>query len=103
MAHTTTVLLWTSRPAHRSYTTCIDFPSSEHFRERRAMGCQAWVKFSPTCFSSESDKRWYLRGIQFTLVVRLAARISSRSLTLLRPAGILPFFMRGGAPTAMTH
>ncbi len=63
------------------------------------MGCQAWVKFSPTCFSDESDRRWCLSGIQITLVVRFAARVSSRSLTLLRPAGILPFFMRGGAAT----
>jgi hypothetical protein len=44
-----------------------------------------------------SDRRWCLRGIQITLLVRLAARISSRSLTALRPATILPFFMRGGA------
>ncbi len=63
------------------------------------MGCQAWVKFSPTCFSDESDRRWCLSGIQITLVVRFAARVSSRSLTLLRLAGILPFFMRGGAAT----
>ena len=61
------------------------------------MGCQAWVKFSPTCFSDESDRRWCLRGIQITLVVQFATRVSSRSLTLLRPASILPFFMRGGA------
>src|SRR6266566_711691 len=64
------------------------------------MGCQAWVKFSPTCFSDESDRRWCLGGIQITLVVRGASRASSRSLTLLRPAGILPFFRRGGAPQA---
>ena len=48
-----------------------------------------------------SDRRRCLCGIQITLVVRLAARIASRSLTLLRLAPILPFFMRGGAST--TH
>src|SRR6266567_1205803 len=47
-----------------------------------------------------SNRRWCLRGIQITLLVRLAARMSSRSLTSLRPAVILPFFMRGGAPLA---
>src|SRR6266581_2904459 len=46
------------------------------------------------------NRRWCLRGIQITLLVRLAARMSSRSLTSLRPAVILPFFMRGGAPLA---
>src|SRR5947209_10476880 len=38
---------------------------------------------------SASDRRWCLRGIQITLVVRLAARMSSRSLTSLR---LLPFY-----------
>jgi hypothetical protein len=39
----------------------------------------------------ESDRRWCLRGIQITLVVRLAARVSSRSLPLLRPVPLYPF------------
>jgi hypothetical protein len=47
-----------------------------------------------------SDRRWCLGGIQITLVVRLLARITSRSLTSLRLAAILPFFMRGGALSA---
>src|SRR5437867_3250552 len=38
---------------------------------------------------SASDRRWCLRGIQITLLVRLAARMSSRSLTSLR---LLPFY-----------
>src|SRR5690242_14331544 len=50
-----------------------------------------------------SDRRWCLRGIQLTLVVRLAARITSRALTLLHLAAILLFFMRGGAPWRMAH
>src|SRR5215472_3475888 len=65
------------------------------------MGCQAGIKFSPTCFpmpgATEGDA---CGGTQITLLVRLAARVSNRSLTLLRPARILPFFMRGGAPQA---
>jgi hypothetical protein len=65
----------------------------------RAMGCQPRVKISPTCFPYGSDRRWCLRGTQLTLVVRLAARISCRALTSLRPRVILPFFMRGGAPS----
>src|SRR5947209_16896520 len=36
-----------------------------------------------------SDRRWCLRGIQITLLVRLAARMSSRSFTSLR---LLPFY-----------
>src|SRR6266568_7268512 len=67
---------------------------------RQATGHQAWVKISPTCFPCGSDRRWCLRGIQITLLVRLVARMSSRSLTALRPAAIVPFFMRGGAPVA---
>ena len=50
-----------------------------------------------------SDRRWCLRDIQITLLVRLAARISSRSLTSPRLAVILPFFMRGGALERMVH
>jgi hypothetical protein len=101
MAHTTTFFLWTSMPAHRSYTMFIGFlPGELKSFTGGARGCQAWVKFSPTCFPCGSDRRWCLHGIQITLVVRLAARRSSRSLTLPRLAAILPFFMRGGAPAA---
>src|SRR5690242_9538906 len=38
---------------------------------------------------ARSDRRWCLRSIQITLLVRLAARLSSRSLTSLR---LLPFY-----------
>jgi len=101
MAHTTTFFLWTSMPAHRSYTMFIGFlPGELKSFTGGARGCQAWVKVSPTCFPCGSDRRWCLHVIQITLVVRLAARISSRSLTLPRLAAILPFFMRGGAPAA---
>ena len=65
------------------------------------MGCQARVKFSSTCFVVADERQTVvLEGIQITLLDRLAARVSIRSLTLLRPALILPLFMRGGAPMA---
>jgi len=62
------------------------------------MGCQARVKFSSTCFVMADERQTVvLEGIQITLLDRLAARVSIRSLALLHPALILPLFMRGGA------
>jgi hypothetical protein len=41
-----------------------------------------------------------LAGIQITLLVRRASRVSNRSFCCLHPSAILSLFMRGGAPTA---
>src|SRR6266566_9903608 len=101
MVHTTTLLLWTSIPAHRSYTMFIGFLLQNDHTSRASDGMPSTGQNFPYVLpDAGSDRRWCLRGIQITLLVRLAARISSRSLTALRPAAILPFFMRGGAPVA---
>jgi hypothetical protein len=102
MAQTTTFLLWTSRPAHRSYTMFMRFLQQNNHTSRAGDGMPAMGQNFPYVLpDAGSDRRWCLRGIQLTLLVRLAARISSRALTSLRPVAILPFFMRGGAST--TH
>src|SRR6266699_2009609 len=49
LAHTTTFLLCTSRPAHRSYTKFI---SHLQGKNGRVTGCPSWVKCSLTCFGS---------------------------------------------------
>src|SRR5215472_3027226 len=100
MTHTTTFLLWTSRPAHRSYTMFMRFLQQNNHASRAGDGMPARGQNFPYVLpGAGSDRRWCLRGIQLTLVVRLVARISSRALTSLRPVAILPFFMRGGAPS----
>src|SRR5258708_13586815 len=99
MAHTTTFLLGTSIPAARSCTMFIGFLQENCQASQADDGMPSMGQNFPYVLpDAGSDRRWCLRGIQITLLVRLAARISSRSLTSLRPAAILPFFMRGGAP-----
>src|SRR5215831_16845033 len=70
-----------------------------HGKERTGYRMPSWGQILPYVL------RWCQRATdggacgasRITLVVRLAARVSNRSLTWARPAGILPFFMRGGA------
>src|SRR5947209_2791391 len=90
MAHTTTFLLWTSIPAHRSYTMFIGFLQKNCKASQADDGMPSMGQIFPYVLRlSASDRRWCLLGIQITLLVRLAARMSSRSLTSLR---LLPFY-----------
>ncbi len=69
--------------------------------EWRVIGCPSWVKCSLTCFVFRrvtDDGACGASGI--TLVVRLTARVSNRSLTWHPPCPHSTRFMRGGAPQA---
>jgi len=63
-------------------------PSEEQGQRDAKLGSNLSLRAS---LGSASDRRWCLRGIQITLLVRLAARMSSRSLASLHLVLFYPF------------
>jgi len=99
LAQTTTFLLCTSSPAHRSYTTFIDHLQTEMDGRRDAQpGSNAPLRASPRVASDRSVVLVGHPGSDFWSGSQLEYQTDLWCCT--RPAAILPFFMRGGACSA---
>src|SRR6266542_6692748 len=86
-----------SRPAHRSYTTCMCSLLRKFWMTTRmgnGMPNQD-QKFPYVLPDAGSDRRWCLQAKRLTLLVRLTARVSNRSF-LLHPSSChsIPFHAR---------